>query len=71
MVTMRNLIEKFGDDILDASISFRVFDGHLNCSYSQSDCFDWADYFMAKTNEGVFFRFNVVTPNHRLVRERK
>lgn len=72
MTTLRQIIEKFGDEALDAEISFRVADGNLNSDYSHSGAFDWHSFHFhaAREETPASFRFNVLLDKHRLVKKR-
>lgn len=70
MATLREFIDKFGPEILDAELSFRVYDGHLNAAYINASL-DWGSMMMIKHPEQTYARFNVPLDHHRLVKERK
>jgi hypothetical protein len=75
-MTLREMIEKAGDKILDMPIAFRIYDGHLNSDYSAAPKnFSYYAFtvFDGRKEDGWpgELRFNIGLSENRLVKERK
>lgn len=73
MATLRQIIEKMGEEWMDAEFTVRVYDGHLNSEYTTTDdsYHSWSRFGDSMSTDGVKqLRINVGISQHRLVKER-